>query len=145
MTDNFNSNPNQKRIAVNKEKCDDTSIDNYYAKVNLIALKNAMHTLSLKAFELWIYFAKNMDKHTFYLSKVDFLNWSNVKGTSYYNAFKELQDNNYLIPIDKESAEPKNFNFYEIPKEESKTKININKSTVNEIVIEAPTRAEFKF
>lgn len=130
MNEYFNSNPNQKKIKVNKEKCDSKCINNYYAKINLKALQNAMHTLTPKAFELWIYFSKNTDGHTFYLSKVDFLNWSNVKGTSYYNAFKELQDNDYLVPIDEENEEPKHFNFYEIPKEKHDIEITINK--VNE-------------
>jgi len=68
----YNSNPNQKKIKINKEKCNN---DNIYATINLKALQFAMHTLSPKAFELWIYFSKNQDKHTFFLSKIDFLNW----------------------------------------------------------------------
>lgn len=132
MTEDFNSNPNQKKIKVNKEATDDKDIKNYYAKINLIALQSAMHTLTPKAFELWIYFSKNQNGHSFYLSKVDFLNWSNVKGTSYYNAFKELQDNDYLIPIDEEKEEPKNFNFYEIPKEKQDIRIIINKAEAEE-------------
>ena len=50
---------NQKKIKINKEKCDNSNIDNYYAKINLKALQSAMHTLTPKAFELWIYFSKN--------------------------------------------------------------------------------------
>ena len=132
MNEDFNSNPNQKKIKINKEKCDYQCIENYYAKINLRALQSAMHTLTPKAFELWIYFSKNQNGHSFYLSKVDFLNWSNVKGTSYYNAFKELQDNDYLIPIDEDKEEPKSFNFYEIPKEKQDIKIIINKAEAEE-------------
>lgn len=123
----FNSNPNQRNIKINKEKTDD---NNYYAKINLDALQNAMHSLSPKAFELWIYFAKNQDNYTFYLSKVDFLNWSNVKSTSYYQAFDELVQARYLIAIDTYNAEPKKYNFYETPQEEpkeDKIEITINK------------------
>lgn len=130
----FNSNPNQRYIKINKELCDNKSADNYYARINLIALQEAMHYLTPKAFELWIYFAKNLDKHTFYLSKVDFLSWSNIGKTSYYNAFNELVSNNYLIPIDKESKEPKKYNFYEIPKEEKEDIfVTVNKATEFEI------------
>lgn len=136
MNEDFNSNPNQKKIKINKEKYIEGNADTYYAKINLKALQNAMHTLTPKAFELWIYFSKNIDGHTFYLSKVDFLNWSNVKGTSYYNAFKELQDNDYLVPIDEENEEPKHFNFYEIPKEKLNIEITINK--VNEETFNKP-------
>ena len=55
-----------------------------------------------------------------------------MKGTSYYNAFKELQDNDYLIPIDEDKEEPKSFNFYEIPKEKQDIKIIINKAEAEE-------------
>lgn len=48
----FNSNPNQRKITINKEKTDDKAIANRYARINLIALKNAMSTLTPKAFEL---------------------------------------------------------------------------------------------
>lgn len=128
----FVSNPNQRYIKVNKETTDK---DNYYAKINLIALKEAMHSLTPKAFELWLYFSKNQDKHSFYLSKVDFLTWSNIASTSYYNAFNELIKGNYLIPIDKENKEPKKFEFYEIPREEEKENISVtvNKATENEV------------
>lgn len=91
-----------------------------------------MHSLTPKAFELWLYFSKNQDKHSFYLSKVDFLSWSNVSSTSYYNAFNELVAGNYLVPIDKESPDPKNYNFYEIPREEEKEDIFIKDNKVNE-------------
>lgn len=120
----YNSNPNQKRICVNKATCNDYSTSNYYAKINLIALKNAMSSLSPKAFELWIYFSKNRDKHNFYLSKVDFLNWSNISSSSYYTAFKELVEKKYLIAIDSNNIEPKNYNFFEIPQEHIETEIN---------------------
>lgn len=119
----FNSNPNQRKITINKEKTDDKAIENYYAKINLIALQQAMSTLTPKAFELWIYFSKNIDNHCFYLSKVDFLNWANVKATSYYSAFNELEEKGYLVAIDKEKADPTNYNFYEIPKKENELNI----------------------
>jgi len=90
-----------------------------------------MHTLTPKAFELWIYFSKNQDGHKFYLSKVDFLNWSNVSASSYKNAFDELKDRGYLIPIDKEKAEPLQWNFYEVPTvldDEQPLQITVNKA-----------------
>lgn len=130
MPEEFASNPNQRLVTVNKEKTDNEDIDNYYAKINLNALRNAMHALTPKAFELWLYFSKNQDKHTFYLSKVDFLSWSNVGSTSYYNAFKELVDANYLIAIDKDNKEPKKYDFFEVPQEIENEKIEI---TVNKI------------
>ena len=94
-----------------------------------------MHSLTPKAFELWLYFSKNQNGHSFYLSKVDFLNWSNIASTSYYNAFNELVKGNYLIPVDKENQEPKRYNFFEIPREEEKKHIfvTVNKANKNEI------------
>lgn len=111
----YNSNPNQRSITTHKEKTDNNCVDNYYAKINLIALQNAMSTLTPKAFELWIYFSKNQDNHFFWLSKVDFLKWSSVKENSYFSGFKELERLGYLVEKEKGSNQ---YDFYEIPKVE---------------------------
>ena len=112
---NYNSNPNQRSITTHKAKTDNECKENYYAKINLNALQKAMSSLTPKAFELWIYLSKNQDNHFFWLSKVDFLSWSNVKSTSYYEAFNELKQNGYLI----EKKDGNNqYDFYEIPQEE---------------------------
>lgn len=121
---NYNANPNQRSITVHKEPTDDKCTDNYYAKINLNALKQAMSVLTPKAFELWIYLSKNQDNHFFWLSKVDFLSWSKVKNTSYYEAFNELKKLNYLVERKEGSNQ---FDFYEIPKEEEKIGITIHK------------------
>ena len=94
---NYNSNPNQRSVKVHKEETNNDCVDNYYAKINLNALRNAMSTLTPKAFELWIYLSKNQDNHFMWLSKVDFLSWSNVKSTSYYEGFNELKSLGYLV------------------------------------------------
>lgn len=112
----YNSNPNQRSITVYKAPTDDKEEKNYYTKINLIALQNAMSTLSFKAFELWVYISKNMDKHFFWLSKVDCLKWCNMKDTSYYNAFEELKEKGYLV----QKKDTNKYNFYEIPKEKQK-------------------------
>lgn len=121
---NYNSNPNQRSITIHKEKTDDKSVDNYYTKINLNALRCAMSSLTPKAFELWIYLSKNVDNHFMWLSKVDFLSWSNVKSTSYYEAFNELKKLGYLVEKDKSNQ----YDFYEVPKEE---KIGITVHKVN--------------
>lgn len=112
---NYNSNPNQRSITTHKEPTDNKCESHYYATINLMALKNAMSTLSPKAFELWIYLSKNQNNHFFWLSKVDFLQWSNVKNTSYYEAFNELKRNRYLIEKKDDSNK---YDFYEMPREE---------------------------
>lgn len=119
----FCGNPNQRSITTHKEKCNNDCADNYYAKINLNALKYAMHRLTPKAFELWIYLSKNQDNHYFWLSKVDFLSWSNVKQTSYYDAFNELKREEYLV---ERNGKPNQFDFYEIPTKE-KVLIQIHK------------------
>ena len=112
---NYNSNPNQRSITVHKEKTNNENIDNYYAKINLIALRSAMSSLTPKAFELWVYLSKNQDNYFMWLSKVDFLSWSNIKSTSYYEAFNELKRLGYLVEKDNITNQ---YDFYEIPKED---------------------------
>ena len=117
---NYNSNPNQRSVTTHKEATDDK---NFYAKINLEALRKSMSSLTPKAFELWIYLSKNQDNHFFWLSKVDFLSWSNVKDSSYYEAFNELKRLGYLV----EKKDNNNqFDFYEVPKEE-KVGITVHK------------------
>ena len=111
---NYNSNPNQRSITTHKEATDDKSVDNYYTKINLNALRKAMSSLTPKAFELWIYLSKNQDNHFFWLSRVDFLSWSNVGSSSYYEAFNELKRLGYLVEKGKNSNQ---FDFYEQPRE----------------------------
>ena len=50
-----------------------------------------------------------------WLSKVDFLSWSNIKSTSYYEAFNELKNKKYLVLKEDSSNQ---YDFYEMPKEE---------------------------
>lgn len=123
---NYNSNPNQRSINIHKEVTNDDVKENYYAKINLIALKHAMSELTPKAFELWMYLSKNRDNHFMWLSKVDFLSWSNVGVTSYYLAFNELKDKGYLVS--KENCDNQ-YDFYEVPKEK-KIGITVHKENV---------------
>ena len=108
----YNSNPNQRSIKTHKQPTDDKERDNYYTKINLNALQEAMKTLKPYTFELWLYLSKNKDNHFFWLSKVDYLSWANVGTSSYYNAFQELVDKHYLI---KDTNKPNHYDFYEIP------------------------------
>lgn len=125
---NYNSNPNQRSITTHKEATDNKDEKNYYAKINLNALKNAMSSLTPKAFELWIYFSKNQDNHFMWLSKVDFLSWSHVGESSYYEAFKELERLGYLVRKSKEND--KQYDFYEVPPKEEKVGITVHKEKV---------------
>lgn len=120
---NYNSNPNQRSIKTHKELTDNKAEDNYYAKINLVALQKAMKDLTPYAFQLWVYISKNQDNHFFWLSKTDFLSWANMGASSYYNAFNELKKKKYLIEKDDKSN---HFDFYEI-KREDKVAITVNK------------------
>ena len=102
--------PNQKAITVHKEPCDNTCKENYYAKINLIAMNQAALNLDAGAFKLWIYFAKNQPGYQFALSKADVEESFGMKKTQYDNAIKELKEKGYLI-------QDKGFyySFYEAP------------------------------
>ena len=119
----FESSANQRKIKTHKEPTNDECKNNYYTKIDLNALRHAMSTLTPKAFELWIYLSKNMENYEFWLSKVDFLSWANVKRTSYYNAFKELETLGYLIQREDNKNQ---YDFYELPKDKE-VKITIHK------------------
>lgn len=102
--------PNQKTIITKKEKCD---TKNLYAKINLKALENAMQNLKGETFKLWIYFSKNQDNYTFYLSKVDVLNYGVGSASSYNRGIAELIEKGYLKEVSKEK-----YNFIEFPQKE---------------------------
>lgn len=98
---------NQKRVIINKEKCD---MLNHYAVVNINALQQAMCNLKKAGtFKLWMYLAKNQNGYSFDLSCVDCGKWG-IKPDTYHAAVKELIEKKYLIEI-----KNKNYDFYEIP------------------------------
>jgi hypothetical protein len=87
--------PNQRVITVTKETCDKKHL---YTANNIAALDEAAYRLqSTGGFKLYMYMAKNQDKHKFALSSSDFMRWSGLKNTAYNTAFKELISEGYLI------------------------------------------------
>ena len=99
--------PNQKRIQINKIKCDGS---HPYAIINQWAMQSAMRNLHGSGFKLWCYLAKNQPGYCFDLSKEDCkINWGMSKD-SYYAAVNELKEKRYLIETIKN-----HFDFYEIP------------------------------
>lgn len=116
--------PNQRRIYVNKEAANSQSIENYYATVNLLALENASTRLQTKAgFKLWTYIAKNQNKYSFALSKMDFCQWSGCARNAYNSGFAELVEQGFLVEETKN-----NFIFHEYPrkhKEENNSMVMI--------------------
>ena len=106
----MNTNPNQKTITVQKEKCDK---QNLYAMYNLDVLQSAMLDLKGETFKLWCYLGKNQNNYEFALSKVDALNWGVGSKSSYDRAVKELIEKRYLV-----ETSPNHYDFYEMPQDD---------------------------
>ena len=86
--------PNQKRIIINKEPCDNRR--NIYAQINLAAIQKAMSELtSAGEIKLWMYLAKNQNNHIFNLSLVDCKKYG-IKTDAYHAAVKKLISKGYL-------------------------------------------------
>ena len=95
--------PKQRTITVNKEPTDK---NNLYTVNNLAAIDEAAKYLQTKAgFKLYYYIAKNQNKRYFALSSKDFCNWGGVGIAAYNSAFKELEEEGFLIPKEKGSTE----------------------------------------
>ncbi len=92
---NGRSVPNQRKINVYKTATDKT---HKYTTNNLEALAEASKNLNtLGGFKLYMYLAKNQDNYHFALSSADFCEWSGLGLRAYNTAFKELENNGYLI------------------------------------------------
>ena len=101
------TNPNQKIITVQKEKCDKQHL---YSMYNLEAQQYAMIDLKGEALKLWLYLGKNQKGYTFALSKVDAIKWGIGSKSSYDRAVKELTEKGYLVETGKNQ-----YDFYEMP------------------------------
>ena len=107
--------PNQKLIVVNKAESNKA---NLYCILNLQALSAACNALQSKAgIKLYLYLAKNQNKHTFALSSKDFEQWAGVGKTAYDTAVQELKDNGYLV---KREGKKETYDFYECGKQKIK-------------------------
>lgn len=54
--------------------------------------------------KLWLYLAKNQNRHLRALSSKDFCQWANCSIKAYNNGFKELVDNGFLIPVEEDEG-----------------------------------------
>ena len=100
--------PNQKTVAVNKEKCDK---NNLYMCLNIDALQNAMKDLTPAQLKVWMYFAKNQNNYVFELSSVAVCGFCNISDKTYRDAVKTLVEKRYLV----KREDSKMYDFYEIP------------------------------
>ena len=94
MANNGNSVPNQRIISVDKSP---TNKDNLYCCINLEAIEEAMYNLhSHYGMKLYIYIAKNQDKHCFRFSSSHFMEYAQCSRKGFTTAFNELVEKGYL-------------------------------------------------
>lgn len=105
----FDSNPNQKKIIIKKEKC---NADNTYTTLSIAAIQNAMNTLTNAEFKVWMYLAKNKDNYKLDLSPAEAMRWG-IKRSTMQETIRKFVDIGYLDQID--DAKNQYF-FYEMPK-----------------------------
>lgn len=87
--------PNQRVITIHKEPADK---ENKYTINNIEALEEAVKTLQSKCgFKLYMYLAKNQHNYKTALSSSDFCKWAGCGMTAYNTAFRELEENEYLV------------------------------------------------
>jgi hypothetical protein len=88
-----NINSNQRFIHHKKAISNEANPFTYF---NLEALGRAMRELKPATFKLWCYFNKNRDDYESWTSWSAINKYTGLSRTSYYNAFKELQDKGYI-------------------------------------------------
>lgn len=104
----FDTNPNQKKIKIQKEDCNK---DNKYTIINLDALQAAMVNLTNAQFKVWVYLAKNADNYQLDLSPAEAAcNW-NIKKTTMQETIREFIHIGYL----EKSNDREYYIFHESP------------------------------
>ncbi len=126
--------PNQRVLTIHKEPTDK---QHKYTLNNLEAMGEAARRLQSKAgFKLYMYLAKNqpteVTKREWVLSSADFCNWSGAGIAAYRTAFKELEEEGYLIPKDKTKDKETIYTFFDKSQKE-----DINAAHDN-VIIEIP-------
>lgn len=116
----FETVPNQKIINIKSKALCDT--DNLYAKVNINAMLQAMKNLTPRAFEIWLYLAKNQNNYTFSFSPLSVQKETGIPKKTVQDCIRVLIENNYLIQRNDDSNI---YDFYEIPQEKEEENIII--------------------
>ena len=86
---------NQKAIRVKKALADRT---NYYTRINLEALTNALTVLSPNTFKLWVWLGANADDFNFPLSSAEATQECSFSRSTYDKAIAELIEKKFLRP-----------------------------------------------
>ena len=126
--------PNQRVLTIHKEPTDK---QHKYTLNNLEAMGEAARRLQSKAgFKLYMYLAKNqpieVTRREWVLSSADFCNWSGAGIAAYRTAFKELEEEGYLIPKDKTKDKETIYTFFDKSQKED------IKAAHDNIIIETP-------
>lgn len=103
------SYPNQDHITIYKELCDTT---HPYAKINSIALKDAINNLTPSELTMWLELANRPNQATLWLSNQYFFSGYNMSRATYFRAKAGLIEKGYLVEIS-----PHNYAFYERPQD----------------------------
>ena len=126
--------PNQRVLTIHKEPTDK---QHKFTLNNLEAMGEAARRLQSKAgFKLQMYLAKNqpteVTRREWVLSSADFCNWSGAGIAAYRTAFKELEEEGYLIPKDKTKDKETIYTFFDKSQKED------IKAAHDNIIIETP-------
>ena len=118
--------PNQNVARINKENCDKS---NPYTMNNLSALQLAMNELTGNELKVWLYFAKNQNGFRLEVSPAEAVLWG-IPKSSFHKAFTGLKEKGYLV-----ERSNNNYDFYDLPPEEEKFVVNINKAPSEKIFV----------
>ena len=88
----FASNPNQRRLRIEKSKM----INGEFSTMDTNAVITAAQKLSHGALKLYLYLSLNADGFEFWLSKAHFCKKMNVGANTYFRAFTELENVGYI-------------------------------------------------
>ena len=126
--------PNQRVLTIHKEPTDK---QHKYTINNLEDMGEAARRLQSKTgFKLYMYLAKNqpteVTKRKWVLSSADFCNWSGAGIAAYRTAFKELEEEGYLIPKDKTKDKETIYTFFDKSQKED------IKAAHDNVIIEIP-------
>ena len=104
------SYPNQRVITINREPC-----TRGFLQIQNENWQDACRRLRPQAFALYLYLAANANNFKLELSQADVTHSIGMPRSTYYDQFKVLENNGYLVFNGKNG-----YDFYEIPQEKVK-------------------------
>lgn len=102
--------PNQRIIEISEKAV--CNKENPFTAINLEVLQQVMNDLDGAAFKLWCFYEQNAKGYKVPSGPAYVAKWG-IKRTAYYDAFKKLEENGYLVKITEGY-----YKFYEVPNPE---------------------------